>query len=594
MVWRKKKTKNANGPEKSGTDVEYVPKYAKPKIMLIDMPPACDRVLRDAGYNVSVGTFGTPRRVKRCDDLFWVSGSSASLPNCEEQEIIIANTSRPDPSDVQPGEGPGEGVEAFWEHGNRGVADPRPLAMHFVRSAFDKVQEHGGIFIVFVSERYEIKYLYGASSHGVIDERRELDLTNWWFLSDLWSFNVASARGTEISLEPRAKQLSELLARGSANAHYSCTMSPSYRHDEHWLPLARNKYGEHVGGLLVYGDPKRYLMVLPQMPEVDKIILELVEDWCANWKPALFPELMGARWVHRREYEIPRVNELVDEIERVEREAKERTETLDSKIREERERNKYWYALLNGTGNELVKAVIHVLEQLGFGKVIDVDKEAKEKGTDETLREDIQIHDLSPVLIVDVKGVSRHPNDDDCRQAEKHATMRMKEWDRTDVRPLTIINYQRHLPPHDRDRNPFRSEIIGYAEETQLGLMTTWDLFKLKRNADNLGWSPDVVKPIFHRTGHIDPVPAHYTGVGKVVRVWQMAFGIIPNQTITTSSRIAIEVGDLFEEIKVQSLQVADKDVEEAPPRSNCGIGYDEASARLRKGMRVFLVGHLA
>ena len=58
-----------------------------------------------------------------------------------------------------------------------------------------------------------------------------------------------------------------------------------------------------------------------------------------------------------------------------------------------------------------------------------------------------------------------------------------------DVKPLTIVNHQRNLPPHDRNPNPYREEIIGNAKQTRLGLMTTWDIFRLLRNKERLGWS---------------------------------------------------------------------------------------------------------
>ena len=158
----------------------------------------------------------------------------------------------------------------------------------------------------------------------------------------------------------------------------------------------------------------------------------------------------------------------------------------------------------------------------------------------------------------------------------------------------SIINHQRHLPPSDRYGQAYRDEIIKNAEQTQLGLLTTWDLFKLLRNAEKLGWPTEVVLPIFYRVGRIDPIPEHYIEVGRILEVWQPAFGINPTQPITIGHRIAVEIGDTFDEFNLTSLRVDENESQTAPVGSNCGVKYDDPSTRLRKGARVFLVNHAA
>jgi len=121
-------------------------------------------------------------------------------------------------------------------------------------------------------------------------------------------------------------------------------------------------------------------------------------------------------------------------------------------------------------------------------------------------------------------------------------------------------------------------------------LMTTWDLFKVLRNKEALGWPPEVVLPIFYRNGRIDPVPAHYREIGKIMKVWQKAFGVIPSEPIRAGATLAIEVGDTFEELVAGSLQIEGQGVGEAPSGSDCGVGCADGADRFREGMRVFLV----
>jgi hypothetical protein len=180
----------------------------------------------------------------------------------------------------------------------------------------------------------------------------------------------------------------------------------------------------------------------------------------------------------------------------------------------------YLHDLIRGTDKTLVQAVKQVFANLGFQDVRDVDEEMEEAGDAASLREDLQIHDQSPVLVVDVKGIGGRPADDDALQAQKHASIRAHEWNDPAVRGLTIINHERHLPPLVREnRMPFREEILKAAERLRLGLMTAWDLYRLARSAAKNGWKPEQVKPIFYRTGHIGVVPEHYQFLGTVVKV---------------------------------------------------------------------------
>jgi hypothetical protein len=240
-----------------------------------------------------------------------------------------------------------------------------------------------------------------------------------------------------------------------------------------------------------------------------------------------------------------------------------------------------------------VQAVIKSLKRLGFEKVVDVDAEAERQGDPGERREDIQVHDRSPVLVIDVKGVQGRPDDDESMQAHKHALMRMREWARTDVQALTIINHQRHLPPRERDQKAYRDQIIENAKQLHCGLMTAWDLFRLLRNAEKLDWPPEVVLPVFYRVGRIEPIPEHYQEIGRIIKVWKNAFGIRPVMAISVGTRLAVELGDAFLEFNVESLQISNKPVETCPPGSDCGVQLCNCSEKVREGARVYLVANV-
>ena len=205
------------------------------------------------------------------------------------------------------------------------------------------------------------------------------------------------------------------------------------------------------------------------------------------------------------------------------------------------------------------------------------------------LREDLRIEDEEPHLVIDVKGVAGVVEDAEATQSEKHALMRQKENNKV-YKALSIINAQRNIPPKDRNPKPYRDAIVSNAEQTGLGLMTTWDLFCLKRNADALGWTSDQVKPIFYRAGRIDPIPEHYEFAGNVLRVWTEAFGFIPELPVEDGRRMAIEIEDRMFEFDCSSLKIDGEKVGLAEVGSNCGVSLDCKDVGVKKKQRIFLI----
>lgn len=566
-------------------------KHAKPRILLVDMPDDCSDALLTAGYNVSTGSFGKPSKVESSGRLFSVSLKSAVLPDVEDQEVIFLTTvCLPAVEEIQEGLGPG--VDGFWQSAVDGDIDPRPLQMLFSREAFGRVVRHGGIVVAMLSSCYDVEYIFGAARAGSsrLDEKETIKCDNWRFLDDTKDIRRERRKGSEISFDLELGQLSRLLRDGAQDARYSTVIAPESWISNRWLSVAKNKYGEDVAAILLPDEnTKGHVLLLPQMPNLSKVLVQLVERCFSHWSPGLFPYHEGLSWLHSVAYEIPEVNACRKQIAQVQAESEKRVQDLEEKIETIRSANPEWYCLLNGTGESLVKSVIHSLERLGFEKVIDVDLEEQQKGNSRALREDIRIHDELPVLVVDVKGIFGCPEDAEATQSEKHALMRTRDLD-CKVKPLTIINHERNLPPHERNPVPYRKEIVANAEQTGLGLMTTWDLFCLLRNAEKHNWPSGAVKAVFYRDGRIEPIPGHYVGIGKIVHVWQDAFGVVPSDEVSANSRVAVRANTEFVEFVATSLQVDGNSVDAAPPKSNCGIEFQGASGVFKKGWPVFLV----
>ncbi len=564
----------------------------KPKILLIDLPVVFGKSIQALGYAATQDTFGQPIDLTPSDSLTPITFDSVSIPDHEEQELIFLSTAALSSTKKTP-ESPGKGIQCFWQSNIGGFANPRPLSMTHVRQSFDRIQAHGGAFVVFTKGRVDITYTLGAlDRYNQVSRINEFTYSNFDFLACMQFLTTENRAGNELQFQcsdPRLQPLIRALSAASDGARYHCTLvANDYRLKEYWTPIAKNKYGDDVAGL-IYSKERNYcVLVLPEMPNAH-LSLSAILDFLGEFRPNLFPDAEGAKWVHRPEYEVPAITALLSEEHEVIKSAEQRIAEIHSEVEALRENSKNWYQLLNGTGDELVAAVIEALNKIGFQKVIDVDSIEKASGNGNNLREDLQIKDQSPILIVDIKGVGGTPSDEEANQAEKHALMRMREWKTHDVKPLTIINSQRHLPPVDRNQKPYRDEIVGNALQTGLGLMTTWDIFILLRNMERLNWTPEQVRPIFYGSGRIKTIPVHYKFIGNVDHVWENTFGFQPQLELRTGYRLSVLRESTFDEFTTITLQVNEKPVEIASPNSKCGVALKNAKQRLKSGDEIYL-----
>ena len=572
------------------------PKFQRPKILLIDTQEDVSKTLEEDGYNVSNGTFGKPYKVQKQSGYLPVV-LKASLPNYTEQEIVVIDLV-PDAPEV---EAPAEKATPmeepdWWAKGSSGVIDPRPRVMAMIQDNFDRILENGGVFIVFSDARDRQDLVLARHFGGYNGFRVDQDLhyDNWGFLSVLSNLSITGDHGEEITPIKDNYPLVRLLADHLDDATFCCTFEAQWHIEKRWGVLAKNKYGAAVAGVIVPPDKSKsgWIFILPRIKEKGRFLSGFLKNILPDLCPSLFPHAEGQRWVHRPEYELLSVLEKANGISAIQDEAAKKVAALEKAIEDDRNANQFLYDLLRQTGSPLVVAVQKALALLGFKCVVDVDEEMKKTGKEAALREDLRIHDRSPVLVVDIKGVAGKPADAEALQAQKHAFVYIQEQNRADVRGLTIINHQRLLPPLERDNDmPYRKEILDNAEQVKLGLMTTWDLFRLMRGFIQNKWTPDQVIPIFYETGRIRPLPQHYEYIGKVKQVWKAAFSIeIEQGQIRVGDRVSVEFPVDFDEQDVTSLRLNNGDVQVAGVGCEAGISRNEAAPKFKPGLSVYRI----
>ena len=571
-------------------------KYHHPKILLIDLKDEIKAVLKAEGYNVEAGSFGVPYRVPKDDKLFPVITNGSLPSNLPEREIIVIDLFPANIIDQPIGEkqtSPGE--SDWWASCSEGIIDPRPRSMIAIQKDFDRIFEHGGIFIVFASGRYRPRVIRGYKNYSGIQKEEDVYCDNWQFLSILGDLDATDDSGEEISVLEKETLLRQVLSEHANGGHFLCTLRPnkwSERITKAWRPLATNKFGAPVAGQIAAAHGKGWIFVFPQLSNRQHFLLRFLKEVLPEISPELFPHLEGARWVRKPEYELTEVLELRNQITRIQETANQKVVELETAIQEKRAAMSYLYDLIRATGRPLVEAVKQTLETLGFRSVLDADKQIEQPGAGGTKREDLQIRDNSPTVLVEVKGIAGLPRDSEALQVWKYAAPRMREWQRTDVRGLAIINHQRNLPPLDRDNNtPFREDVLTNAQEQQFGLLTTWDLFRLARSYLKLGWQHEHIQALFYKSGRVEPVPQHYELIGIVEHIWEKAGAVgvrIEAAVLRLGDRIAFELPVEFEEHGVESLQVDKNPVSQAEVGMLAGIQTSMHKGQLKKGTRVF------
>ena len=567
----------------------------RPKVFAIDLAEVDLAAIRSGGYNVTAGTFGQPFTLPVAPGRYYHLRPTAVLPGHTEQEIIIADLAAPDPiPGPQSEDAPPPRESSVWVQLDSGVIDPRPRVMQAIRDSFDRIHHHGGIFIFLADHAANPGYVIAKPEgpYNQVDVEHELDLDNWGCLSALDQITVSYDHGEEI--EPAEASEAFPLYRHLANARFTCLLEPRELVKDRWITLATNKYGNPVAGVLAPSSSKEgegWVIVLPRLERPGELVRELLDEVLPVLSSRLFPHAEGTRWTRREEYELPRVLDLTTKIRELQSRAREETNSLEGEIEQERKRHGYLHDLLTASGDELVKAVIDALHTLGFKDVRDVDSlagaSAQQGGL---LREDLQIWDRSPTLLVEVKGIGGLPREAESLQVTKYLIPRMKEWERTDVHGLCIVNHQRALPALSREhRNVFQPDVLLNAEQQGFGLLTTWDLFRLVRGKLSNNWEGGQLRPLLYATGRVEPVPAHYNYIGQIDAYWEKASALafeVQDDVLRVGDMLAYELPVDFVEERVESIHLDDKPVTEAEPGSRVGVrtslGKNQAKNRTR------------
>jgi hypothetical protein len=575
--------------------------YPKPKILLLDCEQSVSDRLSADGFNVEVGTFGRPFKV-RMDEGFHPVICSADLPNYSEQEIIVIDLT---PTEIASGPEADKHIayssNDWWCSTETGVIDPRPRVMEGAKAGLDRILRSGGIFIVFCEPRQKqkMRFATGNKYGGLERVAEEIKSDNWSFLSVFSDpyFNITMEHGSEI-YQPQPNGYSTFLERHLKNCRFSTVFSPTYRFKQDackisFESLLNNKHGDSVGGLILDSESKGVVFLLPHFSRKQEFVHDLIAHVLPDIMPQHFPFSERTRWLYATEYEHPEVISLCGNKAKILSEAAEKANAIELQIENERQRQSYLHGILTKTGDDLVKDVKLSLEDIGFRDVIDVD----EIGIDANFKqEDLQVSDRNPILLIEVKGINGLPTEGDTLQVVKYIPRRMKEWGHTGVSGVVIINHQRCIPPVQR-RNAlvFTPQQIEDAENSDIVLVTTWELFRLLRAKKKYFWKAEFLTGMFYGKGRISSIPLHWKEVGKVAHFFEKP-GVVSielSDTLKVGDKIGFLLSSEYIEEEVTSLELDRTSVGEATAGQRVGFKTSRTRGELKEGMSFYVIQDL-
>lgn len=490
------------------------------------------------------------------------------------------------------------GAKDVWASNQRGIVDPRPRVMASARTSFDRILGSGGVFVIFSEPilHQEHRLARASEYHGLYDDR-PLEIDNWSFLSilDTDCLEKEQCSGNEVQEDKNSNAVSKLLAKYLSGARYCARLHPTYKLDKDsggpiYFSIAQNKFGESVAGVIVMPDAKGTVFLLPHVANKSELIVEFVESLLPALHPHLYPFDEKNNWLHDPAYEHPAVLEMRLQQQQLMRQADLAVAAIEKDIDEERNRLSFLHGLLTGSGDALVADVATVLKTLGFKDVIDADSTLEETANKQ---EDLQVHDTSPVLLIEVKGLAGMPTESDTVQVIKYIPRRMKEWSRTDVDGVVVVNHQKSLPPANRNHeHVFTPQQIEDATNHDVLLVTTWELFKLARGQLQYNWPTEALLPLFYSKGRIAHVPCHWTEAGEVVHYYDEinVVSILLVTPLRKGCRVGFALKTGFVEMDVKELHVNKQSVPIANAGDRVGIKVSLVRKELPGRTRCYLV----
>lgn len=555
-------------------------KYEEPQICVINNYEIADKLQEK--YVVAEGNLGVVKQINydKYENYRYVNLDYQLIDNLHEYKVIIIDLQNKYNKELCFNDEKSNGSKYMFR-----VTypiqefNPSPILMDDIYAGM----KCGSIRIIFSNENYEENY-----------EVVEIIAQNSVNYYDGFTKGIYSTIGADVinKMGKKTKSNNNVLAQTVAkyvngyNVIFDLpkildSTKKEYVLDENYIPLMFNQDDEVISYIRCDKE-KRYEILLPVCENKENLIDELLSQVLPEILPDIFPESREFKWIKSEEFKPKEVLECEKKKKKLEYEYEKQLE--DIKLQEKKIYEKYQFLndLLIQTGSVLVKAVCKYLKWLGFSNVQEID------GSEDILREDIQIIDENTIFIIEVKGIGGTSTDAECAQIVKHRRKREKENRDKEIVPIYIVNHQRHMKPQLRENPPFSDNQIDYAYNDERGLLTTWQLYQQYKLIEDGIFTKEETRQAMKKIGLITLLPNDFYSIGNVIEYYKK-----PNACILNIENIEIErgmsvwarKGDIWKKGRICSIQVNDNEVDTAKD-GEVGLVLD---IELSKGFELFI-----
>lgn len=542
-------------------------KYEKPSIFFIDIDKAVEDLLSNNGFNITSGTFGAKYAVKRDTEC----GLNGKLDYLTEKEVVFVNLKEEDKYGINPLKSlqwcNGDGMTlASSDSGD--TFNPRYLYAFKFKEEFEKILNNGGILVVFadkvVSENYN--FINVSSRYKSRADSKSISNYDWIPHNHLKPINCIP--GKELYYNEKVNiPVSKIFVGCEESVSYKCkfNIQDGYYFDT-GVTLCSNKIYENVGYIKEYGkdDNQGYLIILPQVSDLHRIIKNLLTDILPILKPDLFPDFVKNSWINDDEYIMPDVKKIINEKEELIEKYEKKQKDLEKRIEEKKEEYSFLTNLLtsNAYDDVLVNNVKKTLEYIGYKNVIDVDNEIIGNR-----QEDLRIQDGELFTIVEVKGHNGNPTEDDCQAVLKYISRNMKQYNKLDIHGILVVNHHKLQPPFERPNPAFTKAQIEDAVRDEYTLVSTWELYKAVRLFQEKLILFEDINIGLHTPGLFAAIPKSWNYVGKIERLLKdktVVCVYLKAPSIKLGDELIVQTGNEYLRVNVEEMMIDNINVDSA------------------------------
>ena len=572
-------------------------KYSKPEIATFNLEEGVIDTLREQFTNLYAGSLGKKIKLQynNTNQTYFLKPIYNFPSNLSEFDIFIVNMCSNEYEDYNSEDHMELDCEPttssfFVVKYPETIFDPRPIAIADLRDKLDSTSDRKQIFIVFADKpeitQYETKELTQFTNPAGSIESSEEYFDNYTLCKSN-SLTIEEKFGHYFEIICPNSKLRTILEKHLKGSEYRAIFN-SQKQKKAFTPYILNKDKEIVSCLDIEQD--KSIFYFPNIQDKASFLSEVLNEFLPEYVADLFPEHTLNSWLKHKEYYLPKHMELTFQKEQIENDYRNEVNRIDQEIEEINKKYSFLHDMLTETGDELVKAVKHFLEWLGFENVINCDEENRGKK-----EEDIRIELDDGLIIIEVKGIKGTSKDDDCAQISKISGRRCAERDTaTSIYSLYIVNHQRSKAPRKR-HHPFFNDKTNDAKISKRGLLTTWQLFRLCFLIEDGIILKEQAQKCLKNNGIIEFFPENSIQIGKFDQKYKQGSVIILHL-----QGIKISVGDELllvfdrndmemEKFEVQNIQVYDEDVQEAED-GDVGIELNGSIKKKWKKGEVFLL----